>query len=287
MKKKILIIGIAGLVVLVIIVALLFSNANSIARSAIVKALEYVLQTDVSLEKVDLKITEGSVKLEKLVIKNPSGYETPEFFSVDDITVKADINSFRTDEPVINLISINSPKITVEKKGDSSNVNQLIDNASRFDTGEGGAKEDEEGKQIKIDKVVVDGANATLHAKLLLTDEVSVDLPRIELNDIGGKDSDTSYADAIKVFMAKVMEQILKTGGGLIPDEFGNVLSGGIGTALEGAGKAAETLKEGVGSVGEKALDGGKSIGEGIGNVGKGIGGLFNKNKSESTETEE
>ena len=163
-KKKFLKIVIIAAALIVIIgvaaVSILLANLDSIARKAIVEVMEFVLQVDVELAKVDISVREGGCTLEGLVIGNPKGFKSKEFFSVDRVDVKVDIKSFKSDEPVIHLVSMTNPEITLEQGLTKSNMSVIIKNASRFETEEEEEKKGSE-KKIRIDKVIVKAVSYT------------------------------------------------------------------------------------------------------------------------------
>ncbi len=255
-KKKVkkIIISIVAVLFIVVIVSgiVFFANLNTIAKAGIEKVLSYVLQVDVSLQKVKVSLLGGSVKLKGLVIGNPEGFKTEKAFSVDEVTVKVDIKSFATDEPNIKLISIKSPEITLEQGFKGSNLSRLVENASRLESEE--AEEAPEGSQknVRIGEVIVDGAQIALSAPVLRGKEISFPLPRIELNDIGGEKEPVSIAEAMEVFFTEILSQSIKAGKGIIPPGLDEALQKSLDSALESIGDASGVLKEGVEELKEK-----------------------------------
>ncbi|MBN1901785.1 AsmA family protein [Candidatus Sumerlaeota bacterium] len=267
-KKKIIKIVVILLIILFIAfgvgVAIIAGNMNGIARTAIVKVLSYVLQVDVKLEKVNISLLGGSLSMEKLVIGNPEGFKTSEAFSMDKIEVSLNIKSFRTDEPIVKLVNIENPRITLEQGFKTSNLRRLMKNASRFESGsqvENTPESQVAQKQIRIDKLIVSGAKVSLSAPVLKGEKLSVPVPRIELNDLGGKKEPITIAKSIKIFLNAVIEETLKSGGGVIPEDLTkdikNSLSGAMDTAKENfIEKGSSEIKEGV----EDAVEGIKGI---------------------------
>lgn len=253
-KLRKIIISIVAVLFIVVIVSgiVFFANLNTIAKVGIENVASYVLQVDVSLQKVKVSLLGGSVKLKGLVIGNPEGFKTEKAFSVDEVTVKVDIKSFTTDEPNIKLISIKSPEITLEQGFKGSNLSQLVENASRFESKE--AEEPPEGsqKKIKIDKIVINGAQIALSAPVLQGKEISFPLPGIELNDIGGEKERVSIAEAMQLFFTEILSQSIKAGGGIIPPGLDESLQKSLDSALEGIRDASGVLKEGVEELKEK-----------------------------------
>ncbi len=258
-KKKvlrILAISAISLIAIVIIALVVISiNLDTIARKGIVSAMSYILQVDVKLEKVDLKPLSGKCRLEKLVIGNTADYKTPECFSADVIDVSLDIKSFRTDEPIINKIYIKDPRITLEQGLTGSNITAIIDNADRF-SGDKKTEEPEEKKDdaaqkyVRIDEIVVEGAKVSLSAPLLQGNALTIPLPTITMNDIGGKKEKVTIAQSIKIFFTEIIKSVASVGDGLIPDELGKQIKGSLGkvmnTVTDTVGDATKGVSEGI-----------------------------------------
>jgi uncharacterized protein involved in outer membrane biogenesis len=270
-KKKVVKILVILLIALIIItgagIAIVLGNMNTIARNAIVKVLSYVLQVEVNLEKVNVSLLGGSLTMEGFVIGNPEGFKTEEAFSMDKIEVSLDIKSFRTNEPVIKLVSIENPRITLEQGFKNSNLRQLMKNASRL---EGGSQAEDTPesraaqKKIRIDKLIVTGAKASLSAPILQGQTLSVPVSRIELTDLGGKKEPITISKSIKIFLNAVLEETLKSGKGIIPAD----LTKDIQNSLTGA---VETIREDI------IKKGSGEIKEGVDDAAKGIKSLFKK----------
>lgn len=107
-------------------------NLDRIAEVAITQGMSFILNVPVKLDKADIDLKSGSIELDNLVIENPRGFQQERAFSLGRIYVQADVNSFRSDLPVINRITIEDPQITLEYGLKGSNFDQLIENANRF-----------------------------------------------------------------------------------------------------------------------------------------------------------
>lgn len=262
--KIVFILLIVSIVIAGVGIAIVLSNINTIAKNAIVKVCSYVLQVDVKLEKVNVSLLGGSLSMEGLVIGNPEGFKTKEAFSMDKIEVSLDIKSFRTNEPIIKLISIENPRITLEQGFKNSNLKQLMKNASRFegetpveDTPESQAAQ----KEVRIDKLIVSGAKVSLSAPVLQGQALSVPVPRIELAELGGKKEPITVAKSIKIFLNAVLEETLKSGKGIIPADLTKDIQNSLTDTVESVKdniikKGASEIKEGV----EGAAKGIKSL---------------------------
>ncbi|MFP4381802.1 MAG: hypothetical protein ACLFUS_14975 [Candidatus Sumerlaeia bacterium] len=232
--KKLLIVVAILVVIAVAGVVLLVSNMDALARKGIIAALEYVLQVDVELERVEIAVREGQVDMYKLKIGNPEGFDGSESFSFTQATAGVDIQSFKTDQPVIRIVAMKDATVTIEQNMNKNNYKALIDNASRLAPADDGKpkedkpeepKKDKRNKKIVVDKVAIENTSVQLSSPLL-QDDLKYTLGSIEMVDIGREGGSTDIASALKEFLAKIMEKAIEEGGGNIPDDVMKNLQG-------------------------------------------------------------
>lgn len=282
MKTKLLkkiIIGVAGLIILLIVIlTVILANLNSIARIGIEKVLSSVLDVRVTLQKANIKPLSGKVELLGLTIGNPSGFKTSEAISANRIMVKADLMSFKSDKPRIQLIELQSPSITLEQGFKNSNLSQLIKNASDSESKSPPPDTPKASqKKIKIDKIVVEKAQVALSAPILQGKKISVPLPRIELNNIGGEKKEVSIPEAIKTFLTELFKTILTAGQTLMPDELFQDLQGSLKSVMGAVGDITKIMIQQTGKAGDQIKESGKVLEEGIKDATKGIKDLLHK----------
>ncbi len=272
-KKLLIAVGVV-VIILVIGVVVLLSNLSSVAQKATEKALSHVLQVRVSVGGMKVSLAEGSVEINKLVIGNPEGFHTTEAFSLERILVRADLKSFTTDQPVVNDISVKGAEVTLEQGLTSSNLSTLIKNASRFSGAPAEApaeegEQDEATKNIVIDHLVLEGGRVGLSTPALKGKDVSFPLPRIEKEGIGRGGEKVTVAEAVRMFVSEILGAAMKSGGGLIPEDFSKMLGGTLGTV----GDTGEALGEGLQKTGE-------GVGDSLKGAAEGLGGLFKKKEA-------
>jgi hypothetical protein len=253
-------------------------HLNTIAQKSIEKVLSHVLQVEVSLKKVNVSPFRGKVELHGLVIKNPEGFKTSESFSVNTISVKADIKSFRTARPTVTLISLRGPHVTLEQGFKESNIGRLIKNASRLQE-----KEAEEAappaarKKILIQTLIVDRAKVSLSAPVLQGNEITFPLPRIELNGIGDEKHPVTVATAVQVVLTEIFASALEAAKTSIPPELEKALRNSLQAAIEGIGDAANLLKGEATKIGKQLKRGTDLIEKKVDKLQQGIKGLLKR----------
>lgn len=222
-----------------------WAYATTLLARGTEKAMSYALQVDVQVGDIRLRPFEGQFEIGDLVIGNPEGFNTRSAFQVRRATVTADLASFRTDEPTIQLIDIQEPKVTLEKGLRTSNLEELINNASRFQSGESATEEPapEEApsaakKKLRIEKVVIDGTEVALSAPILQGQEVVFPVTRIELNDIGKDKEGVGIAEFLKITIERILTAALSQGSDVIPK--------GFNTFTDVGGQTVEGVKEGL-----------------------------------------
>jgi len=268
-KWKIALYGVSAVVVLVVILGIiLLSNMNTIATAGIERVLSYVLKVEVTLKSATISLLGGKITLEELTIGNPEGFNTAHAFLVDKISVNADLKSFATDKPRIHSIDIKSPQIVLEQGFKGSNLSTLIKNASSSETDKEAPPETQ--KKMKIDTLTVSNARVSLSAPVLQGKAISVSLPRIELNNLGGEKEYVEIAQSLALFLTAITKETLKAAKGGIPDDLEEMLSSSFDAAVEGIDNAGGILKKGADEVKER-LD----------TVSDKIGGIFKKKKKE------
>ncbi len=277
MKKmlKFAALGVGVLVLLIgIAMVVLFQNLDKIIKTGTEKSLSFALQVPVTVDGVTVEATKGIIELRGLNIPNPEGYKTDHAMYFGKVRVEADIQSFKTDEPVINLIQVSEADMTLEKTLKSSNLQDLIKNAERLSSGEAAAEEEAPAeasqKAMKIKKVLVDGTTVQVAIPLAGGETVKVEVPEIEMTDLGGKKEKVTPAEAIKEFIAAILAKITSVGG-----DFGGQLKG----LTSGVSDQAGELTKGLESTASGAAD---SVGDAAKGLSDSVGGLFGKKKKDA-----
>jgi hypothetical protein len=190
MKKIIL-----GIVLLVILavgagVYYVYTNLDMLVKMAIEKYGSEAVQTAVRVDKVRIKLTEGTASIYGLTVANPPGFAAPHAFSLGEISVGININSLNKSPIVIDAITVAAPQIFFEINADKkANLDVLSKN---LPAGEPAPVKDKpepaaEEPKLRIRKMSL--SKAQLEAKVvpLNNKEYSLQLPTIEMKNLGGK----------------------------------------------------------------------------------------------------
>lgn len=186
MKKIIL-----GIVLLVIIavgggIFYLFHNLDAIVKMAIEKYGSQAIQTPVRVDRVRIKLQEGSASISGLTVANPPGFSMPYAFALGDISVGIDIDSLTGDVIVIREIGIAEPQVFFEINAEKqANLDVLSKNLG---TGkEAPPPEDKPGAEPRliIGKASLSGAELQALVAPLDNKEYRLQLTTITMNNLG------------------------------------------------------------------------------------------------------
>jgi hypothetical protein len=260
MKKIIMKFVVIPIVVLLLVLVVVFLVAgNALIKTGIEKAGSATLGVPVTVKSINLSILRGRVAIKGLVIKNPPGYANDTLLDLGEGIVNLNIGSLLSDTIKIEFIKLDGAKMTMEQKGLTNNLKEILDRLPKEDKTE--TTPAEKGKDLHIDKLEI--TNTNVKVKLLpipgKSDTVSMNIDPIVMTDLG-TDKKLKIGTLVAKVLGAMATGIAKQGVGLLPDD----MVKGIGSALGGAvdlGKAA--TKEGQ-KVLEKTTDVGKGVVDGL-----------------------
>jgi hypothetical protein len=237
-------------ILLVILVAAFFLVGTSLIKSGVEKAASSALGVPVTIKNIDLSILRGRVSIKGLVVKNP--------LELGEATVNLDIGSLMSDTVKIQLVKLDDTKLTMEQKGLSNNLKEVLDNLPKE---EKKAEPKEEGKNLHINRLEI--TNTNVRVKLLpipgKSDTVSLKLDPIIMDNLG-----TDKKLSIGILAAKVLKAIAtgvaRQGAGVLPND----MIKGIGSSLDKAAEMGKAATEEGQKMLEKTKDSGKDVVESI-----------------------
>lgn len=292
--KKLRRIIVAVVVVILLGLLVLMLSLDHLVKRGVETGATYAMGVQTTLGSADLSVLGGGIKLDRLRVANPQGYQSPHFFTMDRSQVQVALGSLMSDTMEVPVVELGGIDVNLEKREGKANYSVILANLGRFESSDPAPPQApaEGGKRMVIRRLLIE--DITVHVDLLpvggsLTQR-QITIPKIEMQDIG---SDSDRGVLISEISAIVLKAVLKSlidSGIQLPGDMLRELSGGLAN-LESVGqfgvqvigdvgsKAADVsqqVSEQVGQIGEKA-------GEAVGDVTKGIGDLFKK-KEESQE---
>lgn len=235
MKKTLGLIALAGALALTVT----YFRLGAIAKSVIETHGPKMLGVPVEVGAVILSPFSGEARLTSLRVGNPPGFKGDTAFKLDDVRVSLQLKSFRSDGPMkINEILVDGPQVFFEGGPKGSNLSQIQKNLQAYsparDAGDP-KKEAQAERKVWIGLFRLTNGKVTASIPQLPQGK-AVDLPPIELKDIGGQNGGVTASEAAKQIIGQVTSSAIKA-------------SGGVEALLERGAKA-------LGGDAQKAIDG-------------------------------
>ncbi len=214
MKKKIIIFVVLAFVLAIGgIVVYVLTNINSIVKAAIEKYGSEATKTAVRVSSVKIDLRNGEGAVLRLKVANPDGYSFPSIITLDNIAVRIEVNSVTSTPIVIDSILIAGPEVFYEvKENGIANVDVLKKNiTSSAPTSKEQSQKKSKGKEIKltIKKLVFEKGKVHVRIAKLVDKPYTVDLPRLELTDIG-KNGGATPAEIARMMATALAEETAK-----------------------------------------------------------------------------
>jgi flagellar basal body-associated protein FliL len=166
----------------------LLSHLDSIVKAAIERYGSQATATTVKVDKVQIKLTDGSGAIRGLTVANPRGFDAPYAFLLGEISTQIYLESLSRDILTIDHIIVRRPEVFFElNSAGDNNLTAIKMNLSKGQSKTSGAstqKTDTEPKLI-IRKLLLEGGNVQASV-VPLNKSYSLVLPKIEMLNLGG-----------------------------------------------------------------------------------------------------
>lgn len=217
MKKWVLRIFIVLVALVVVALAVVFFNLNSIVKKGVETVGPQLTKVEVRLGAAKLSPMNGNGELSKLFVGNPEGYNTPSAIEVGNVKVAVKLRSVLSDTIVVDEVNIQAPEITFEGGLTGNNLSQILKNleGSPDDvkpTPEG-KPASEGGKKFFVKDVVVNGGK--IHVSITGLGKVepfTIPLPPIHLTNIGSEGEGVTAAQLCKEILQPIITAAIKSG---------------------------------------------------------------------------
>ena len=195
------------------------SGLDGMVKMAIEAYGSQATQTAVQVESVKIVLKDGSGAIRGLTVSNPQGFTTPQAFSLGEITTQIDLKSLSEEVTVIEHISVRAPEIFFElNESGKNNLGELKQNlsssASETSASSSASKSSDAESKIIIRKLLFTDGN--IQARVVSLDKnYALKLPKIEMNNLGGKNGATpaQIADQVlKVLTDRALAEVKKKG---------------------------------------------------------------------------
>jgi hypothetical protein len=202
-----LILAVAGTAVYVL------TNLNAIVKAAIEKYGSQAAKTAVRVSSVKITLSNGEGAVLGLTVANPSGFSFPSIITLDDISVRIAVKSVTSTPVVIDHVLISGPEVFYEMREDgTTNVDVLKKNlatagSSREEQPQKSTKGDE--IKLRVKRLVFEKGKVHVRVAKLMDKPYSVELPRLELTEIG-RQGGASPAEISRIVATALAEEAAK-----------------------------------------------------------------------------
>jgi uncharacterized protein involved in outer membrane biogenesis len=159
---------------------------------------------------VDISLRDGRGSIKGLEVANPEGFAAREALSLENITVDLDIESLREEPIVIEEIRIQAPAINAEiTKTGSSNIDELRRRIQAYSAGSAGERGDAGGRtvRIRVERFLFEEGRIEVDASALGIEKRTIELPEMQLVDVGGA-SGAPPAEIAKMVLAALAGRV-------------------------------------------------------------------------------
>lgn len=165
---------IAIIAVVAFVVFLGLQNINEIIKVAVETAGPKVTGTEVTLNSVELSLTEGRGELYGLQIDNPQGYSSDYAFLMGEIALEVDPGSLTGGVIVIKEVLIDGAKLIAEQKDLTRiNIQDILDNVKKKSAGKGANTTTAQGTE-KPDTAVKDETRLMIEKLSFINSDVTL-----------------------------------------------------------------------------------------------------------------
>ena len=214
MKRKCIIFIVLALVLVIAGTAVyVLTDLDSIVKAAIEKYGSRATKTAVKVSSVKIRLRDGEGAVLGLKVANPAGFSFPSIITLDNIAVQIEVNSVTSRPIVVDNILISGPEVFYEmKENGTTNVDVMKKNLTASGPPpEGQPQKSSKGKEITLSvrKLVIEKGRVHVHIAKLVDKPYTVDLPRLELADIG-KHGGVTPAEIARITATTLAEETAK-----------------------------------------------------------------------------
>jgi hypothetical protein len=281
--------GIALVIVLAVVAVWYY--ADTVAKTGIERGATYALGVPTTVDEADVGLLGGTLRVEKLTVGNPEGYKTPHLLTVKRSDLGVVTNTLFDETIQVNRFELDGLDMHIEQRPGTSNVSEILDHIKTRTGDEPGEPDEEPGKKVKVDRIVV--TNVTAHVQVLpvggSATTVDVEIPEIVLEDVSTDDpGGVAVSELTRRILPAILAAVIKKGRGTIPDVNLDRLAADLSETTQALGDQARDLVEqagkDVGGLLDDVLKGDKEGGGGLGETLEGV--LKKKDGREGDEKE-
>ena len=287
---KRLLIGFLATAVTLLVVFWVF--VDSIVCKAIEEGASHALGVETRVGFARLRLIAGDLRLIRVRIGNPPGFDEPYFLAVGRAEVEASLLDLRNEVVELPLISLDDVDVVLERDGNRTNFDAILAHMDSFEEGEPTPLADEgPAQRFVVRRLLIRDVTARVEWSGIASKQTRLELeiPEIELRNLGDGGSALTTAELSNLVMKAILGSISRYGGDLP----GAVMSG-LDSGLRGVGRVSGVVVRGAGGTLRDTASGiiegnlrdvGAATADGLGSMGsaagKVLGELFGRDDEE------
>lgn len=196
-----------------------------------------LIDQPVTVDKVDLKITEGFGGIYGISFANPSKYSQPKAMYLGEVSLDIDVESLTSSPIILEAITLKKPEAFVEfDKSGNTNIQDLLDAINAKLPSESAPVEVEAKKKndnkpetmVAINNLVLEGLALTVDLNAVNGEQYDVEIPSINLSSIGGEEG-----IPVSQLGAEIAKKLLKAIKSEAKDQYEQVMKDKVKDQIE------------------------------------------------------
>lgn len=207
--RKTLIALAAIIVVIAAGLVYVYTQLDTIVAGLIEDQGSAATQTPVEVSGVSIALGEARAEIGGLTVGNPEGYRG-DAISLGRFVIRIDPATVTEDTIVLREVTVTGATVNLIQRAAGSNLRDLMKNLESAGGGEQQAADEGPGRKLIIERFVLEDASASVSLPDL-DERRSVDIPRIQLTDIGRASGGATGTEVARQVLEPVIERVLQS----------------------------------------------------------------------------
>ncbi|WP_405231056.1 DUF748 domain-containing protein [Lentisalinibacter salinarum] len=207
--RKTLIAVAAIVVVIAAGLVYIYTQLDTIVAGLIEEQGSAATETPVRVSGVSINLGEARAEIAGLTVGNPEGYGG-DAMSLGRFLIRIDPATVTEDTIVLKEVTVSGATVNLIQRATGSNLRDLMKNLESAGGEEQQAADDGPGRKLIIERFVLEDASASVSLPDL-DERRSVDIPRIQLTDIGRASGGATGTEVARQVLEPVIERVLQS----------------------------------------------------------------------------
>ncbi|WP_405242187.1 DUF748 domain-containing protein [Lentisalinibacter salinarum] len=207
--RKTLIAVAAIVVVIAAGLVYIYTQLDTIVADLIEEQGSAATETPVRVSGVSINLGEARAEIAGLTVGNPEGYGG-DAMSLGRFLIRIDPATVTEDTIVLKEVTVSGATVNLIQRATGSNLRDLMKNLESAGGEEQQAADDGPGRKLIIERFVLEDASASVSLPDL-DERRSVDIPRIQLTDIGRASGGATGTEVARQVLEPVIERVLQS----------------------------------------------------------------------------